>query len=236
MKKKLLSIILTVLIILTCSVSSFAQTGIVETSSKISRDTIITKDNLNEILKLYGIDATELKKSDAPVSQAAMTVGQLEDAINLIRSETEDQIITEIIDNGEIVGSDGTLISPRATPVTGSVYLSHTTSPMSTFDATYTCTGTYTKDLFSGYKAWTGADNASVTINDKSAPGAKRQLDSVSSIGATYTGSTVTLSTTYVVGYYLVIGIPDSPFSYEQYMSSNTIRNTSYWGTSYIPD
>lgn len=235
MRKKLLSVTLVVVMIFSCSILSFAKEDNPESNGKITRDTVITKDNLNDILKLYGIDHNSIKPSDMPNKKVATTVGQLEDAINYIKENSKtDLTIDETISNSNLVKSGG-IISPMATPITGSTRLTRTTNPTSSYSMNYAVNATYTKDQFSGYKSWTGTNSPSVTISDHAPNGAKNVLNRVNSISATFTSSTVTLNSEAVVDFYLVIGIEGTPFSIDVYQSSNTITSKINWDSSYIP-
>lgn len=222
--------------ILSFSTLSFAQGDTPKSNSKINRDTVITADNLNEILKIYGIDPSTAKESDTTIDKAAVTVGQIEDAIKLIEKQTNDLKINETINKSNPVKSNSTdMISPMAVPVTGTVTLSSTSSGGSSFSLRHTVYADYIKDLFSGYKSWTNTYSPSVIVIDQSAPGSKRTLDQVNSITSSFNSSTVTVNSQVVVGWYLVIGIPGTPLTYDYYMSSNTVTSTVSWGSSYIP-
>ncbi len=239
MRKKLLSVILTVAVIFSFSTLSFAKGDMVKSNSSIDRDTVITKDNVNEILIMFGLDPSKLKQSDTPKERAALTVGQLEDAIKNIKEQSENKVVNENINSGNFSESTitNTIITPMATPVTGTVTLTRTTSPTTSYDLKYTTKATFARmDTTPVYKVYTGTSSPSVLLVDKASPGNKNVLSKVNSISSTNTSDVVTLNAQVVVDYYLVIGIEGTPFSYDQYMSSNTINSKINWDTSYIPN
>lgn len=231
MRKKLLSVILAVSMILSCSISSFAQGNTEKSDSKINRETVITKDNLNKILKLYGIDPSTVKDSNTPKEQGATTVGQLEDALKLIEQSSKDITINETATPGQSIG-----ISPMSVETPGTVPLSRTFS-FDEYDLKHTCTASYIRETGSGTttRYFTGANNAAVVLFDKSAPGSKRQIDSITTIGATFNSNQVVVSSDIQVGWYLVVGIPGTPFSYEIFKASQRVTSNSYFGTEWIP-
>jgi hypothetical protein len=236
MQKKLLCVILAISIIFCFNIVSFAQDDTTKLNSKITRDTVITEDNLNEILNLYGIDPSTAKKSNTPMDKAAVTVGQLEDAINLIKQEVKENLtMNKTIDNSNLVSSDSFgIIRPMST-FTGYLNLSNTTQPTSAISLTHSVRGYFTKDTSSGNAYWTGADNAGLIFTDNSSPGAKRQLKTINYISSTYNSSTITVSSSADIDYYIVVGIPKTPASYDYYMSTSTITSKVYWGPNYLP-
>lgn len=237
MKKKLFSMILVVSMILSFSTLSFAQGDIQKSNGRISRDTVVTADNLNEVLKMFGIDPSTGKESNTPISKAAVTVGQIEDALNLIEKEKNNLKIDETINNSYTVTSNSTdMISPMAALVYGTVTLSSTSQVASTFSLKHTVTAGYERDLFSSYKSWRSTSSPYVLVIDQSAPGSKRQLDKVNYITSSFNSGTVTVNSSVEVGWYLVIGIPGTPFTKDFYQGYNTVTSTVNWGSSYIPE
>lgn len=229
MKKKLLSVILVVAIIFSCNILTFAKEDTSKAKGNITHDTVITKDNLNEVLKLYGIDPSTAKVSDKSIDQPATTVGQIEDAINLIKQQSSNDITID-----ETVNSSNLGISLMS-QVSGQIILSRTNQPISTITLTRSVPAYFNLETSTGNSYWTGTGNPTLVFADNSAPGSKRQLTSINSISASNTSTTVTVNSSIDVAYYLVVGIPGTPLSYDYYMSTQTITSTVSWGSSYLP-
>ncbi|ACL75212.1 hypothetical protein [Ruminiclostridium cellulolyticum] len=255
MRKKLLSVILTVAVIFSFSTVSFAQGDMAKSSSSINRDTVITKDNVNEILKMFGLDPSTFKQSDTPKEKAALTVGQLEDAIRTINEQLNDSAVNEKTNSGYSSESKISVVkqkvdssyisepkvesalSASSTPVIGTVRLSKTTSPTSSYDLKYSTNASFARmDTTPVYKVYTGTNSPNVLLFDKAAPGNKNVLTSVNSVSSTNTSDMVTLNAQVVVSYYLVIGVEGTELSIEKLMSTNTITAKQTWDTSYIPN
>lgn len=237
MVKKLLSLTLAVVMIFSCSMLTFAQAADSKTNGEITRDTVITQDNMNDILKHYGIDPKIGKKSNSTNTIAITTVGQLEDALNALNQLPKGQTIniSETLNNNTSTTptTPTSTVSPMFKNI-GTVNLSSDSWPTSDWGLRHTCTGEYFIDTDAGIQRWIGAYNAAVLLitPNPSLPGLKYQLDAVNSIGVTYTDNTITETSDVIVGTYLVIGVP--PLSYDLYMGSNQVTTTYYWGTSYI--
>jgi hypothetical protein len=234
MKRKLLSVILVVAIIFSCNILTFAKEDTSKAKGKITRDTVITKDNLNEVLKLYGIDPSTAKASDESIDQAATTVGQIEDAIELIKQQSSKNITTDDNSSNIAISKNATGISPMS-EVDSWMTLSRTTDPIDTVGLTHSVPAYFRLDTSSGNSYWTGTGTPTLIFDDKSSPGSKRKLKTINSITASNTSTTVTVNSSIDVEWYLVVGIPGTPASYDYYMSTQTIGSTINWGSSYLP-
>ena len=96
------------------------------------------------------------------------------------------------------------MISPMVLIVQGTVHLTRTTNPVSTFALNHSVYASYLAYVTGGYNCYTGTSSPSVTLTDYSSIGAKRAITSITYINASYTSSMVALENTCVVAYYLL--------------------------------
>lgn len=237
-KKKLLKILISITIIITLftvtNIAGFAGSK----QSKLSRDTVITKKNINRIFKHYGLDPKLLKKSNSTSEKAALTVGQLEDAINILKKQSKEAKLNE---NKTIVNEPLDLKNKtNTTMVTGPMaYSSSNTGTKrlknvvdyTTYKLNHNVDARYMSG--GGVKIYTGTSNPHVTIKTQNAPGTVNKLTKVYYVRASHTSSRVTLEDKVKVSFYLIVGVPG--YNYLYYMSSNDITTTSIFGTSHIP-
>ncbi|MCX8130722.1 MAG: hypothetical protein N3I35_11560 [Clostridia bacterium] len=224
--------------LVSCSIVTFSQDKDSYSKGDINRDTLITKDNINKILKYLGIDPKTAKVVKGSSNYtSSVTVGQIEDAINMLNQQPKEITInsdniggvsaTEAISdisNKTVVQSDMKL--------QGNVNLSYRFSNGTSYALVHSCTGTYLKTSTS--KIWWDAANPCVTIDCWDAF-TKYKIEKQNSLELSYTSSTITETSNLNIGGYVVIGIPGTPLSYDWKQSESTIITTVNWGTSYIP-
>lgn len=170
MKSKLLSIFVTAMFILSSATVTLASaiTSTGPASVEISMDTVITKNNINDVLKYLNIDpSTFIEESSS--KKKNMTVKELESAINNAKK----------MDNNSILINDKKLIKfkfPKPTELTNSatgtsISTSSSTGAATVYDTTdygdcravYSATGTYYLDGEEAY--WTAATGTGLDIS-----------------------------------------------------------------------
>ena len=228
--KKFLSFILVLSIII--------STGVFVSAKKVegfSADTIITEDNLNSILSYYGLDpSTIVTNIDTSDTSPVSTVAELEQVLTYFSNTNNTSYCVE--DETSLVEFNnlGNVV-PLDLIVYGNRTLIQYNDVSTNWGLKTQCTGYYGINETARYKWWTGVSNPSVLLYSDPVPGIAYVLDSVNSIGASYTSSTITLSYSVTVKSYLAIVIGGIEIL-GVLLSTTNVSGNSYWGTSYIPN
>lgn len=187
MLKKFLGLCLAFCIVLTLMVPGYAQ----DKESSISSDTIITEDNIYEILEYLGIDSSNFVKEDTVTGVS--TVGELEKFISQAK---------------ELPGTVNYTLDSTNSPedikdyrlaASGTVAL-FSDYESGSYTVTYGCSGQYSNGK------WTGVSATTISIDtDQEALVYKIASPQLS---ATYTSTTITMKAKYTVETYVsVLGL-----------------------------
>ncbi len=137
---------------------SFTMSGVVQAEEKLSSDTIITEDNINEVLEYVGIDPTSFIKTDEN-QLGVKTVKELEQA--LAQAKTMPQKITaeiiEPINNTNSVDENNYVTNSLSGSVTCLYRLN-----CDSYTVDFTCAAHY-----EGYY-WTSVSNPNATADTDS--------------------------------------------------------------------
>ncbi|MEC0231209.1 hypothetical protein [Paenibacillus alba] len=121
----------------------------------LSPDTIVSKENVNQVLESLGIDPRELKKADVSSNDSVIvTVGELEQALNQLK-KLPAQIKTN--DNSNSLKTNNLAASDFCT---GLKMLYYTTNLGGSFELAYEVASNYSWSKF------TSVNNATVTVID----------------------------------------------------------------------
>lgn len=205
--KKFTAIVLVLLLFLFTASLAFASTTTATDSDHqtftFSQDTVITEDNMINILKYYGLDPSAIVKNDRPVT-GDVTVRDLEKAINYAKKLPDELTICndnptniKAINNDIIIQSTGT----------ATVY--HNAIITSSLTMTYSAIGKFYKSGSTKY--WTEALGSNIAVGvDSSSPPYFWRLDAIRKNTNTLfnggtTNSYLQMDYDYTVGYYMGI-------------------------------
>lgn len=208
MLKKLISVCLVLCMAFTLMIPGYAKP-----KEKISSDTVITKDNVYDVLKYLGIDSSNFEPS-GNVKSGCVTVWELEKTISEIKNAP-----TEPKTSKSFATSDNQ-IGLMAITVNKSLY--HT-SDYDQYSLTVSCTGTY--DL--GTPGWIGCSGGSASVDYWNPIVAKINGNPSINTYLNATKTQVCMAYTVVVDKY--VGIANSGIIY---IGSATHTGNAYWSAS----
>jgi len=191
-----------------------------------SQDTVITEDNMNDILKYYGLDPSTVVKNDKPVT-SDVTVRDLETAIkaakqlpHAITTHDDNPANVNVTTNDFTIQETGTATVSRDSTITSSLVMK------------YSATGRYYKSDSTKY--WTEALGADIEIASDTSPSYYYDIDEIRKltnkvVNAGTSSSYLQMDYDYTVGYY--IGV----MGYGIRLWSIPIDGYSTFNSSYIP-
>ncbi|MDR3626525.1 MAG: hypothetical protein P4L45_06815 [Ignavibacteriaceae bacterium] len=185
------------------------------TNVSITPSTVITQDNIYDVLNYLGIDSSKYTKSSTPLESQITTVQDLKDAIQKFSTE-----------NKRILSSSATntvLPSANSPMVSGTRSLSQTDA-YSTYSLNYSITVTYSGNN-SGNLHFTGAIGGSITI-DSTGIGLVSTIENPNNFNLMCSASTATMQATVLVDNYLLVQ------SGYLYLNQQTINSTHNWQSS----
>ncbi len=225
---------------MTTCIPSFASTLTVTDAKKelkLTRNTVITQENFDQVLMKYGIDPSNVKQKDNSAgNNATMTVGEFEDALNYLKNQPK-KISMDNVESVEnkLIAPQG-MVSPADTiyVIHGNAYLSSTTMMSSTWGMTRGCTAEWICYSDTGVREYVQANSpyASIYTVNPGLPLTKYQIDRVNSISASCTPDLVTVYSDVEVGMYMTIGI--DPLEYEILVTTSQVTGYSTFNTSHI--
>lgn len=225
-KKKFFSLVLSIIMILSTMNLAFASTT-TATDSRFSPDTVITEDNVNDILKYYGLDPSNIKKNDNMPVNIKVTVRDLEKA--LIESSKLPKTIIQNDYNPTNSKVTNGQVKASASGTATAYYLAKITSSL---NMNYSATGQYYSSGSTKY--WTSAGPANITVATPPTSLYFYQIDSITKltntvVNANTSSSYLKMEYSYAVGYYMFVGVG--------YILLNSIGvyGSTNFGTSYIP-
>lgn len=127
--------------------------GLASASGALSPDTIITNENVNQVIEYLGLDPRALKKADAVAfsdDSVTVTVGELEQALNQLKQLPKEVTSTE----------NPNAIAPRTDFCTGMKMFYYTTNLGESFELSYEASSNYSWNKF------TSVNNATVQVID----------------------------------------------------------------------
>ena len=244
MFKKFICMLVILSLALFSSIPSFAQSSGVS----FSRDTLITKDNINSILKHYGLDPkTALKRTSEAAYNTEVTVGQLEDAINAFSQQQNNITIRDGISRQSklsVLDNPPNFYGWAGEPSYYWVPLSNTVdltgySIRESLNAEYRSRLYYTNAAHTTtatLKYWYDYENTDVELISNSAPTVGfmyYKLESINFLDGSFTQTTMTITSDITVGTYFVISIGEFDII-EVLLGTNDIESYSSWGSSYM--
>lgn len=165
MKKKLLSLF----VIAICLILASSTIVSAKTKNSFTKDTVITKENLKDVVKFVGLDPNGVvENSNLPSNSKIITIGDLEAAITKAKQMNSTSLI---ISNENLTNKNTDLNSNLITPlaVTGTQTCTRT---FQNGDLLYTdwVTGTYYKENYTWGRIayWTAAGGANPTVSSYS--------------------------------------------------------------------
>lgn len=195
----------------------------------ISPNTVITKDNIYDVLSYLGIDSTGFIRTDEENSLENITVGQLEDIISYRTMDSSDNEASLAVAPLRSIALSDNLTMPSAARSgigygTGTIVLRRV-SDLDSYKLTYTCSA-----MYSGGR-WTGIGNCDVTINESYLiAGIKYKITEKKNLSASMSTdkSKITMNSTVVVGAFLSVANTGLiPVNFYE------VKATNYW---YIKD
>lgn len=226
MSKKIISF----LAIMCLFVTMYSPINVQAAQSSINSKTVITQDNIYQVLEYLGLDSSTFKKTDGVVYNAYQTVGDLEKYIKDIKKKYSNKTIYDNDKNTTIINNDTnqtTIINKKSTiasPVALNSFISSvstlSTSPTygtescqytingDAWNIVVTTPGSYRSSYWSGtveqtYHSpiWTGASIPSAYLTTNSIIPAY-MIDSQTGY-STYTSTTITTHINVKVGVYV---------------------------------
>lgn len=232
--KKLFNLILAMTMIF--SAIGFAYGSPVAKASKkvFSADTVITQDNVNEILEYYGLDSTKIDKSKDVSTFPQVTVGDLEKALEEAKKTPKTVVVRDSAVT-EKINSDVFPTSVIVTTGTATAYKDATVS--SSLVVNYSATGKYYKAVsnYDTVQYWTSALGSTISTTSGNADyywtisAIRKNTNKV--VNANTSSSYLQQDYDYTATCYLgVRGLGGIPYN-----SINVSGYTNYPGSSYIP-
>jgi len=151
--------------------------------SSISSETIITEDNIYEVLEYLGIDSSNFIKTDTSTT-GVKTVGELETAIS--QAEKLPSNVNYTLQSTSISNDSFAAASGSGTVALYSDYES------GSYTVTYGCSGQYSNGK------WTGVSATSISV-DSDQEVVTYKIASGPKLSATYTSTTITMKAKYTV-------------------------------------
>lgn len=200
--KKITNSMVTMSVILSFVTTAYASEDLIASPQSFASDTIITEENIAEVLEYVGLSDDSCIFGDVENNNVVYTVGELEDAIKEI-SEIENSICFSSDDNlrdSKIIGFTGDSRYATNKASSGSKTVTNTVSygKKDSFSIKYRATGKY-----SGSK-WTGTGSASATVSSNSALSSYEISDEEHDL--TYTSDCLTLESNLTVDSYVSVG------------------------------
>ncbi|MCY9517000.1 hypothetical protein [Paenibacillus apiarius] len=129
--------------------------GQASASGALSTDTIVTEENVNQVIEYLGLDPRDLKKAEADAfsdDSVTVTVGELQQALNQLKQLPKEVTSTETAN----------AIAPLASSdfCTGLQMLYYTTNLGGSFELSYEVSANYSWNKF------TAVNNATVSVID----------------------------------------------------------------------
>lgn len=192
-----------------------------EKEKEFSPDTVITKDNIYDVLEYLGIDSNNFIETDE-TGKSVRTVGELEKTFKEVTNKLKD-IPTQGKEVSE--AKNDFIISPYSYGGTKMLY--KTMDHGGSYTITYSVAGEYSyRDDHTGY--WSGVGSADASV-DSDAIGVVYKITS-KDLDASYTANYINLDAAITVTWY--IGVDDVGLIP---VGSNDITADINWDTSYIP-
>ncbi|MDF9410030.1 hypothetical protein L7E55_17075 [Pelotomaculum isophthalicicum JI] len=236
MKKKYLVVLCAVLSVLMFAlpVMASAETMVQGSNQKtFSKDTVITEDNVNDILRCYGLDPNSIIKKDN-MPNVKVTVGDLENALKEFSKMPKKVVLNndnptnvKVIPDNQ-VKPDG-LIRPLSSGTQTCFYEAHISSSLT---MNYYATGYYYHEGSTKY--WTAAGPANITVGTPASTLYFYSLDSVTTltnqvVNPYTSGSYLHMEYCYAVGHYMFVGV-----GYIR-IGSQSVSGSTNFNSSYIP-
>jgi hypothetical protein len=185
-----------------------------QSEAQISQDTVITEDNIYEVLKYLNIDSSNFIKTDVS-KPGVKTVGELKKVIEQVKQKP-----IEIKENTNTNTNTKSKITENfaSSSISGTKMLYQTTNTDS-YTLEFEVAGLYT------YKDWTGATSANVTVDTDSL----LTVFKISNkhLNLSWNSSTITLNSDFIVDTY--IGAGDIGLIH---INANRVIGTNYWYSS----
>lgn len=221
MVKKIICLCVAFCMAFTLMIPGYAQ----EKGSSISSDTIITEDNIYEVLEYLGIDSSNYVKTD--VSEIGIsTVGDLQKAIKQAEKmpkEISGQAKKKSSNTVDEVKTNSLDVRNFAAASSGTVML-YTTVDADGYVLEYAVAGQYSNGL------WTGGGSASVDIDALDVIFVRKIGNKSFNISAIEGGTKLKVVATISVDLYL--GLEWGMIK----VGTQTVNSTLYWYQSDIPD
>lgn len=188
-----------------------------KSNNSINSNTVITEDNLNDVLNYLGIDPSGFIKTDVSNSPTVNTVGELNKIIN----QEKDAPIINLVTNY----SNEDLTASRAA---GVKYLSSEVD-VETYTLTLSLNGHHNGTY------WTGASGLGVTV-DSDYIGMVFKVAPNPALEATYTPTTLTLNSYVTINKYMGVGNTGLvPVGYQGIKSTHKYSAHSYLNSNAYP-
>lgn len=198
--------------------SEIANTNIVANKSEIQSDTIITKDNIYDVLDYAGLDSSSFKQNDVNGSTTLKTAGELKDAIEQAKNETATVTNKTTKDNSIISSNKITLKSTRS----GSKKISTETSISDAYTLTYSVSGQYTGS------EWTGVSNPDVDVDTDIDGVISYKIAPDAYLDASFDADTITLESYVTVNKYVAITYGTVCVGYQGISATNYFYASDY--------
>jgi hypothetical protein len=188
---------------------SYAQ----EQNKPITSSTVVTEDNIYEVLDYLGINPSNFEKGSVTMQSTVTTVGDIEKAIAIAKKAPK--IIYDRVGAQATTSSDN-LVSTLAS---GALLLTRTTNPSGNYQLEYSVSATYSGTSF------TGVTSPNVTVGEYTFP--MTYTITNRSCRASYTASKITMTASFTLNSYMNIAGMGNLL-----IGSQSVNSTIYWYAS----
>lgn len=210
--KKILSTIGIVLVMVIANVTVGQTVYAAELSSKttkINPRTVITKNNIDEVLEYVGIDPSTFIKTDVDNNSNVTTVGELQATMKTEKELDKKQPKTINIEQTKNVDLKNNIKPKISRMASSSKYLEHIVHVGTAFDVTFFLTGSYNNS------GWTNASGFGASV-DTDHLGVVYKVAPNPDLRATVTASSIYYSGYVTINKYIGVGnIGLAPIAYQ---------------------
>lgn len=225
--KALSSVVVSMVLILTL-IPCASAANITEASSTFSPTTVVTKNNVYQVLKSLGIDTKKVKETNLKTTATqTYTVQDLKNAIQSNNKETKNVNSKSdlIVNQNKILNLNQ--LNPTLSNANGT--FTRTVS-FNEFDLIFSINANYISDY--GVHQWTSVNSTSVGIRQTAISLISHQLDSASTRGS-FSYSDIIEYSTVVVGNYMTVQVGNQSLQVE--LNTNKITSVvHFYPSDYI--
>jgi len=187
----------------------------------ITSNTIVTNDNINQVLNYLGIDSSKVSKFKETGNKADITY-TVQDLENMNQEAKQPStLISQSINNNANISTTNSTVTSSAT---GSKTVSETDA-FTNFWLTYSFTAYYNGSLFTS--PYGKNPTVAITVSPLTA-GVSISIDSITNDTLSPSASLIYQYSTVNVGHYITIGVAGIGYTFEAYVDTMTSTHSYY--------